>query len=116
VVDTTTSTTGVSATTLATTLTLLNGVTYDINVRGSLTCKISAIPFQAQMSVYIAGVGNLAPFIGTTSTTYINISNAHNLTMVGTGGLIGCGVYIKVTGGTMSYTTGVLDVTAVPRT
>lgn len=118
-VATTTSTTLTNPTTLNTSLTLLSGVTYDINIRGFLTCKISAAPFEAQMSVYVgnpATPANVAPFIGTTSTGYIGLANAHNVTVVGTGAAVTCSMAIKVTGGTMSYTTGVLDVTAVPRT
>jgi hypothetical protein len=115
--NTTTSTTGVDAITAvgSETVTLVNGVIYDIQARGFLVCKISAAPFQAQIAVYINGVGNISGFISTTNTTYISLSNAHALTMVGTGAAITCGIRVKVTGGTMTYQAGQIEIVATPR-
>lgn len=112
---TTTSTTGADATSLTTTVTLISGVTYDISARAFLTCKISAAPSQAQVSVYINGTSNIAGYVSSTSTSYLGLANAYALTMTGTGAAISCGVRIKVTGGTMTYATGLLEVTATPR-
>jgi hypothetical protein len=112
---TTTSTTGVDASSLNTSVTLVSGVTYDIEARGFLVCKISAAPFQAQMAVYIGSTSTMSDFISTTNTTYISLYNTHTLTVVGSGAAVSCAVRIKVTGGTMTYQVGQLEVTATPR-
>jgi hypothetical protein len=113
---TTTSTTGADATSLTTTPTLLNGVVYDLQARCFLLCKISDAAQTAQVSVYLNGTSNLATYVTTNSTSYVGLANAYDLLEVtGSGGTISCGVRIKVSGGTMTYSVGLLEVIAVPR-
>lgn len=113
---TTTSSTGADATSLTTTVTLLNGVVYDLQANAFLTCKTSSVAFPAQMAVYLNGTGNIGTYVSTNSTAYVGLGNALSLSGVtGTGAAVSCGVRIKIAGGTMTYSTGLLQVTAVPR-
>jgi hypothetical protein len=113
---TTTSTTGVDATSLTTTVTLTNGVVYDLLAQVGLLCKSSASGNTAQLAAYLNGTGNVGAFVGTNLTDYAWVGNVHTLSGVtGTGAAIDCGVRVKVSGGTMTYTVGYLMVTAVPR-
>ncbi len=115
-VATSTSTTGEDATSLTTTVTLLSGVTYDLEARCILTNKISAAPNIAQIAIYINGTSNMSTFVANDSTAYLATPNAHTLSgVVGTGAAISCGVRVKVNAGTMSYHVGYLMVTATPR-
>lgn len=109
--------TSATDTALSVTPTLLNGVTYDLQGRCFLLCKISDAAQTAQVSLYLNGVGNLATYVATNSTSYVGLSNALTLSGVaGTGATISCKVRVAVSGGTMSYTVGLLEVIAVPRT
>lgn len=117
VVEPITSTTGadVSWTTGDINLTLLNGVTYDIEARAFLTCKAAAGQ-TISIAPYINGVGNIAEYITGNHTDFAGLANVHTLEgVVGTGGSITCGLRIKVSGGTGSYHVGYIVVLARPR-
>jgi hypothetical protein len=116
-VATTTSTTGADATSLTTSLTLLDGVTYDLDARCFLVCKIGTAGQTAQLAIYLNGTSNMSDYVANSATDYLGIGNAHTLgSVAGTGAAVNCGVRIKVSGGTMSYHVGYLLVTATPRT
>lgn len=116
---TTTSTTGALLTGLTTTLTLLNGVVYDIEARSLLVGKISSSGFTWGIAPYIngTGVGNIATYLTNNNTDFAALGNVHTLEgLTGTGASIACGVGGKVSGGTMTYSAGYLMVRATPRT
>jgi hypothetical protein len=113
---TTTSTTGADATSLTTTVTLVDGVTYDIEARAFLVSRIDSAANTAQVAIYINGTSNIGAYITHDSTTDMGIGNVHTLSGVaGTGASISCGVRIKVSAGTMTYNVGYLLVIATPR-
>lgn len=114
-VETTTTATGagVSAATMSTTITLLSGVAYDIQVRTFLTVKISATNFQASVAARINGV--VGTYSNTNSTSYVGLFSSYSATIIGTGAAIDVGTQLKVTGGTMTYTVGTCDIVATPR-
>lgn len=114
--DPSTSTTGEDATLLTTTPTLLSGVVYDLHARCFLQCKISSAAETAQVAIYLNGTSNIATYITTNSTGYIGLANAYSLlNQTGAGATINCGVRVKVSGGTMTYAVGMLEVLCVPR-
>ena len=113
---TTTSTTGADATSLTTTVTLLNGVVYDLELRCFLMSKISSAGQTAQVAGYLNGTGNISAYISSNATDFVGVANVHTLEGVtGSGAAISCGVRIKCSGGTMTYQAGYLMVKAVPR-
>lgn len=112
----TTSTTGADASGLTTTLTLLNGVIYDLEARVVLVGKISSSGQMWQLAPYLNGTGNLAAYVGGNNTDFAALGNVHTLAGVtGTGAAISCGVRVQVSGGTATYQAGYLLVKAVPR-
>jgi hypothetical protein len=115
-VATTTSTTGADATSLTTTLTLVDGITYDLEARGWLVNKIDAAPNTASVALYLNGTGNMSSYVANDSTSYLGISNVYTLEgVVGTGAAVSCGMRVKCSAGTMSYHVGTLLCTARPR-
>lgn len=114
---TTTSTSGADVTSLTTTVTLLNGVVYDLEARALLVCKISSSGQTVQIAPYLNGTGNIATYVTGNHTDYMALGNAYTLEGVtGSGSSVSCGLRIKVSGGTATYITGFLLVKAVPRT
>jgi hypothetical protein len=113
---TTTSTAGANATGLTTTVTLLNGVVYDLEARAYLQAKISSVAETAQLAIYLNDTPNMSSFVTTSRTDLTGLTNTHLLSAVtGTGAAISCGVRIKVSAGTMTYSVGYLQVIARPR-
>lgn len=113
---TTTSTTGADVVDLTTTLTLVNGVTYDLAAHALLVCKIDASGNTVQIAPYLNGTANLAPYVSGNHTAYAALGNTHALgAVLGSGAAVACGLQIKVSGGTAAYTVGYLLVTATPR-
>jgi len=99
----------------STALTLVNGVTYD--VVSSVTLALKAAAGQTiSVAPYINGAANIAPFLGTTtSADFVTVTTTHTLAVVGTGAPMTCSARVKVNGGTGSYLTGTLLLTATPR-
>ncbi len=113
--DTTTSTTGVDATGLTTTVTLLSGGVYDVTATALLVAKVT-VGQTVSIAPYISGVGNSATYVDSNATTHAAIGNVHTLEgVVGTGAAISCGLRIKVSGGTGTYQVGYLEIVATPR-
>lgn len=113
----TTSTTGADVTSLTTTLTLVNGVIYDIEARALLVGKISTSAQTWQIAPYITGTSEIATYITNNNTDFAALGNVHTLEGVtGTGASISLGLRAKVSGGTMTYQAGYLMCRAVPRT
>jgi hypothetical protein len=114
---TSTSTTGEDATSLTTTLTLLNGITYDLFAQALLLGKISSASETWQIAPYLNGTGNIATYVtGNNTSDYVALGNSYALAGVaGTGATVSCGLRIKVSGGTMTYITGFLLVWGIPR-
>jgi hypothetical protein len=114
---TTTSTTGADATSLTTTVTLVSGVVYDLQARCFLLTKISDAAQTAQVAVYLTSTSEISSYVTTNSTSYVGLANAHSLgSATGSGAAVSAGVRIKCSGGTMTYSVGMLEVIAVPRT
>jgi hypothetical protein len=114
---TTTSTTGADATSLTTTVTLVSGVVYDLQARCFLLTKISDAAQTAQVAAYLTSTSEISSYLTANSTSYVGLANAHSLgSVTGSGAAVSAGVRIKVSGGTMTYSVGMLEVIAVPRT
>lgn len=112
----TTSTTGADVTSLTTTVTLLSGVVYDLEARALLVGKISSSGQTWSIAPYLDGTSNIASYVSGNNTDYLALGNVHTLAGVtGDGGTVSCGLRIKVSGGTATYITGYLLVTATPR-
>ncbi len=114
---TTTSTTGADIASLTTTVTLLDGVVYDIEARAHVLVK-APVGQEVQVAVYIGDVALISAYIGSeVSADYVGITNVHTLeNLTGDGGAETCGVRWRVdASGTATALTGVLLVIATPR-
>lgn len=113
---TTTSTTGEDLSGLTTTVTLLDGVTYDLEAHALVLVKAAAGQ-TVSIAPYLNGTGNLATYVASNvSSDYLAIGNAYTLAGVaGSGAAVNCGLRWKVSGGTGNAITGHLLVVATPR-
>jgi hypothetical protein len=114
---TTTSTTGADATWVAGSpnTTLLDGVVYDIDAIAFVVGKVTAGQSWS-ISPYIGSTSQLASYVSATNEEYMGLMNVHSRTgIVGDGSALNNGLRIKVSGGTMTYQVGFLQVRAVPR-
>jgi hypothetical protein len=111
---TTTSTTNTTMTSMSGTITLVSGVTYDVECRAAALVKISTSAQTVSLLPYINSTSDIADAIATNSEDYVLLSNVHTATVVGAGSM-GYGLRWKVSGGTGTAQTGIVSVIARPR-
>lgn len=109
-------TTGTTIAALQHSVTLLNGVMYDIAVEADVLVDGSSSV--AQIAGFIEGASNASDYVSApVQSGIVSLGNAHTRSVLGTGASITAGVLIKrnSTASTVRYYSGVTRVTAAPR-
>ena len=111
---TTTGTSNATASGLSGSISLVPGVTYDVEVRTAALVKINTAAQSVGIAPFINTTGEVADAIFTNSTGYVLLSNVHTAEVVGAGSM-SYGTRWRVTGGTGTLQTGVVSAIARPR-